>query len=255
MHAVAGNAVQVRFALPSAVVQPYVTAYCCTDVICSPQEPWMADYLHPQWANLRLLRPGGAMSAVGAGDLRRCPAFTVTGPSSRAARFRVQSGRSWGIGLLSLGWAKLFAAEASDYADRFVDGHADPVFARLRPLARALTASEGDCAADLVLIEVHMEQLLAEPGLPDPVIGRLQAALLEPDLATVVDLAAHLGITVRSLERLSRHTFGFPPKLLIRRGAGADGSAGSSGAGVARAGRRPHLPSRASLFAIARICR
>ena len=217
MHASAGNSVHLRFAVPSAAVQPFVTTYYCTDVICSPREPWLEDYLHPEWANLRFLGPGEVQSVIGAGALRPCPAFAVTGPTSRAAQFRMQSGRSWGIGLLPVGWAALFAAPASDYADRFVDGLADPLFAAFAPLAHALAARAGDYAQELALIEAHVEEVFVSVGPPDPAILALNAAVLDPDKITVADIAANLGMTVRSLERLSRRAFGFPPKLLIRR--------------------------------------
>lgn len=217
MHASAGNSVQLRFALPCEALQPFVTTYYRSDVICSPREPWLEDYLHPEWANLRFLGSGAVHSVIGPGELQPCPAFVVTGPTSRAARFRMQSGRSWGIGLLPLGWAALFASDASNYADRFVDGLADPLYAPFAPLARALAASTGDHAEELALIEEHMARIFATVGPPDPAVLALSAALLDPDMVAVADMAEHLGMTVRSLERLSRRAFGFPPKLLIRR--------------------------------------
>ncbi|MDP4604973.1 MAG: helix-turn-helix domain-containing protein [Erythrobacter sp.] len=217
MHAIAGSSVNLRFALPAEQLRPFVTTYYYTNVICSPREVWLEDYLHPEWANLRFLGRGDAQSAIGPGELRPCPAFTVTGPTSRAARFRVRSGRSWGIGLLPLGWATLFATRAGDYADRFVDGMADPAFAHFAPLARALAASDGDFASELALIEEHMAQVFAGAGAAEPAIAALNAALVDPDLVAVADLAARMGMNVRSLERLSCRAFGFPPKLLIRR--------------------------------------
>lgn len=217
MHAVSGNSVNLRFALPAPHLRAFVTTYYCTDATCSPREPWLEDYLHPEWANLRFLAHTEAYSAIGTGEPLRCPDFAVTGPTSRAARFRLRSGRSWGIGLLPEGWAALFAAQAGDYADRIVDGASDPVFAALVPLARALAASDGDYAKELALIEAHMERLFASALPVDPAIGALTAALVDPDLIAVVDLARRLDINVRSLERLSRRAFGFPPKLLLRR--------------------------------------
>ncbi len=221
MHAEVGSSVQLRFALPAAALQPFVTTYYCTEVICSPREPWMEDYLHPEWANLRFLGEGSAQSVIGAGELEPCPAFTVSGPTSRATRFRLRSGRNWGIGLLPLGWATLFAGNASDYADRVADGHADPLFAAFTPLAQALAASPEDHAHELALIEAHMAQIFAAAGTPDPAplraIAALTAALVDPDKVAVADIADHMGMTVRTLERLSRRAFAFPPKLLVRR--------------------------------------
>lgn len=222
MHPLAANAVRLRFALPDAPLRSFVTTYYCTEVSCAPHTPWLDDRLHPEWANLRFLARTGALSAIGEGELQPCPAFTVTGPTSRAARFRMGAGRSWGIGLLPLGWARLFAnAEASDFADRYLDGAADPHFAAFVPLADALAASAGDYAAELALIETHMARILAAAPPLDPAweaaILALNAALVDPEVTTVADIAARLGMTVRSAERLSARAFGFPPKLLLRR--------------------------------------
>jgi AraC-like DNA-binding protein len=217
MHAASGSSVNLRFALPAEPLRQFVTTYYCTDVVCSPREPWLEDYLHPEWANLRFLLHTEAYSVIGPGDLVPCPDFVVTGATSRAARFRVRSGRSWGIGLMPAGWAALFTAQAGDYADRFVDGMTDPAFARIVPLARALAASEGDYATELALIEEHMAALFADIQPVDPAIAALSEALLDPGLVAVADLAERLDMNIRSLERLSRRAFGFPPKLLLRR--------------------------------------
>jgi len=217
MHMAAGSSVNLRFVLPAEPLRPYVTTYYCTDAVCSPNQPWLEDYLHPEWANLRFLGRSEAYAAIGPGQPVRCPDFAVTGPTSRAVRFRLTSGRCWGIGLLPAGWAVLFAGQAGDYADRLVDGMADPAFAALVPLARALAAGTGDHAADLALIEAHMAALFAAAGPPDPAIAALTAALVDPELDAVTDLAERMGMTVRSLERLSRRAFGFPPKVLLRR--------------------------------------
>lgn len=221
MYAMTGHKVQFRFVLPAEPLRPFVTSYYRTDVVCPPRAPLLEDWLHPEWANLRFLASGPAQSVIGAGELQPCSAFTVTGPTSRAIRFRLGSGQNWGIGLLPLGWARLFARPASDYADRFVDGGADPVFAAFAPLAEAVAASGGDYATELALIEAHMERLLGgaatEAGPSDAAIAALHAALVDPGMLTVADLADAMGMTIRSVERLSCRAFGFPPKLLLRR--------------------------------------
>jgi AraC-like DNA-binding protein len=106
---------------------------------------------------------------------------------------------------------------AADYADRSVDGRADPAFAPFTSLADALAASGGDYAGELAVIQSHMAQLCAAAPPIDPAIAALNAALVDPDTVTVADLAARLGVAVRSVERLSRRAFGFAPKLLLRR--------------------------------------
>ena len=192
MHAASGSSVNLRFALPAEPLRPFVTTYYCTDAVCSPREPWLEDYLHPEWGNLRFLSQTEAHSVIGPGELQRCPRLTVTGPTSRAARFRLGSGRSWGIGLLPAGWASLFSVQAGDYADRFVDGLSDPAFAALAPLSHALATSGGDHASELALIEAHMATLFARAQPVDPAIAALTAALLDPELVSVAELVERL---------------------------------------------------------------
>lgn len=217
MHANIGNPVTIRFALPAAELRPYVTTFYRTEVSCSPAQPVLEDHLHPEWPNLRILAQGQAAAAVGSAPLSKSPLFAVTGPTSQATRFQVSSGCNWGIGLLPLGWAAFVDAEAGDYADRVVDGMADDAFARFRPLVRDLLLAEGDFEAELALIETHMARLAGQALKCDPSIKAINAALVDPEIASVGQLAERVGMSVRSLERLSRRAFGFAPKLLIRR--------------------------------------
>jgi AraC-like DNA-binding protein len=216
MQAADSNTVEVRFALPAPALAPFVTTFYCTEVIRAGPSGWIEDHLHPEWANLRFLPHAEAQQVIGPGELLRTPQVTLAGPTCRATRFRLAEGRAWGVGLLPAGWAALFGAQAGDYADRFVDALADPAFASLGPLAEELAATDGGFDAELAVIERHVAGLL-EGAVPDPAIALLNAALVDPDLATVAELAARMGMTVRSLERLARRAFGFPPKLLIRR--------------------------------------
>ncbi|MFL0672269.1 MAG: helix-turn-helix domain-containing protein [Erythrobacter sp.] len=216
MYAKPGKSVTVHFVLPAPELRPFVTTYYRTELVVGPGE-WVEDHLHPEWANLRFLSGTPAQAAIGGDPLVASPDFAVTGPTSRATRFRLGGGRSWGIGLLPLGWASLLRVEAGDYADRFVDGRRDRAFAALVPLADALARGRGDHAEDLALIEAHMARLFDQRLAADPAILALNDALVDPEMVSVADLAAQLGMNVRSLERLSRRAFGFPPKLLLRR--------------------------------------
>ncbi|MDY7097871.1 MAG: helix-turn-helix domain-containing protein [Pseudomonadota bacterium] len=216
MHTETGNAITIRFALPSAALQPFVTTYYLTEVKASAAEPVVEDYLHPEWPNLRLMATDWAQSAIGGGEMETAPAFAVTGPTSMPTRFRVSSGRSWGIGLMPLGWAKFFDAQAGDYADAFTDGNADDAFAALRPLARELSTARS-FAEEVSLIERHLSELLDRDIVKAEQIAAINSAILDPDIATASELADRVGMTLRSLERLSRRAFGFPPKLLLRR--------------------------------------
>ncbi|MEM7780319.1 MAG: helix-turn-helix domain-containing protein [Pseudomonadota bacterium] len=223
MHAQSGHseekpaAVTIRFALPAQKLLPFVTTYYYTHVVTSPSETVLEDYLHPEWPNLRFAKPGWAHGAIGDAPLAALPAFNVTGPTSLAGRFRVTSGRSWGIGLMPLGWSTLFEVPASEYADRITDGDQDDAFAAFRPLSAALASSSGDFAKELAIIEDHMEALALTKCPAGSAIERINAELIDPELATVAELAERVSMNVRSLERLSKRAFGFTPKLLLRR--------------------------------------
>ena len=217
MHSELGNAITIRFALPSAELRPYVTTYYFTEVAASPNEPILEDHLHPEWANLRFMRPGWSQSAIGDAPLEASPSFSATGPTSKAARFRIGSGRSWGIGLMPLGWACLVDGPASDYADRVADGNTDPAFSSFQPLASRLAESSGDFAEELSLIESHMAQIALRDCPNKKAILRINEELVDPELSTVGELAERVAMNVRSLERLSKRALGFTPKLLLRR--------------------------------------
>lgn len=217
MHGQSGNAITIRFALPSVELSPFVTTYYRTEAVTAPSGPPLEDYLHPEWANLRFMEDDWAQSAIGKEPLRRVPGFCVSGPSSVATRFRITSGASWGIGLMPLGWAAFADAPAGDYADRFVDGMADEAFGAFHALARDLSHGAGDFAEELAIIEAHMAQVARRIVSQEAAITAINQALVDPELATVGELADRVGMTVRSLERLAKRAFGFTPKLLLRR--------------------------------------
>lgn len=217
VHDMTGNGVTIRFALPSAELAPYVTTYYYSETRTSYKTSWLEDYLHPEWSNLRFLTEGASQAAIGSGDLADCPCFAITGPTSMATRFRNRSGRSWGIGLLPLGWAKFMGVPAGDYADRYVDGLVDPNFEHFAPLARQLAASDGNFDSELTLIENYMSSLASCPVRQVAEISAVNRALVDSSVSSVAQLAEEAGLTIRTLERLAHRTFGFTPKLLLRR--------------------------------------
>lgn len=209
--------VVIRFFAPSPQLAPYITTYYHTEVTL-PEGKQVSDWLHPEWANLRFFNGGIQKAAVGHEPPEQVPAITLAGPTSRAVRFEAGSMRSWGIGLLPLGWAKFISAPAEEYADRFVDAATETVTDIFRPLGDLLFAKGGSRPIDeAAMIDAFLLDRLAVAPADDPLVLRAHAALADPDVATVADLAERLQISGRSVERLSRRAFGFPPKLLLRR--------------------------------------
>jgi len=208
------GAVQARFFDPPAGLRRYFTSFYVVEIDGHVGD---ADYLHPEWANLRFFS-GSRPTAEGAnGDRVEHARFCATGPSSRAVRFSLGPTRMWGIGLLPLGWAMFFDKPAATLADRVVDGEAHPAFAPFAPLARNLFGAVADEQAELARITAHFT-VLARPSIPrEAQIVTLHAALIDADVTTARDLAQRTGLSQRTVERIAQAAFGFAPKLLLRR--------------------------------------
>lgn len=204
-----------RFFPLSPALAPYVTAIYLTEVK-APAGSRVEDHLHPEWANLRFVDGDATLGGIIGDPVATLPRFIVTGPTSKAGRFAAGTMRTWGIGLLPMGWAKFVPLPAEELADRICDGAAHPAFAAFAPLLGLLpTMNDDDAAARL--IDAHFVGLLGDAPADDPAILAAHNALIDEDLASVADLCDRLTLSERSVERLSRRAFGFAPKLLLRR--------------------------------------
>ena len=208
--------VRVRFRPPPEPLRRYFTTFYLVEVDV-PDGGLIDDCLHPEWGNLRLHQGATPSARTKGGSTLAGSTFAVTGPTSQSVDFSIGTTRMWGIGLLPLGWARFVGAPASDYADRLVDGHADPAFAPFAPLARSVYGPQRDPDGEFRRIADHFLGRLDE-NVPDETrIVALHTALVDPEARDVADLCERTGLAQRTLERLSRRHFGFPPKLLLRR--------------------------------------
>ena len=214
-----GN-VALQFFLPPADLGTCITTFYHTEVSRAGAGV-IEDRLHPEWGNLRIM-PGGIVdAAIGAGAMERAPHLSLTGPTSLATRFRHRAGRSWGIGMLPLGWARLIDVDASAHADRIHDAGADPRFAQLHGLVGCLDGSDTGSVKDLererTWLADFLQPLMAEPSPREDEIVQMQAVLVHPEIRSVAQLGAAMGMGLRTLERFARRYFGFTPQLLLRR--------------------------------------
>lgn len=216
MNAVLSSRAQMRFFQPDPVLAPYLSAIYLNDIEVAPGER-MVDMLHPEWANLRFMEGDPGVASIGPGPLQQTPSCVLAGPTCYSTRFETGTVRSWGIGFLPLGWTSFFGSPAELYADRAVDAEQDPEFQPLVALRPLLSDPNSDPHAQAAAINCHLIGLLSNARPPDPNVIRAHAALADPNVATVSELAASVGLPERSLERLSRRAFGFTPKLLLRR--------------------------------------
>lgn len=207
-----------RFFSPAPALTPYISTYYLTEVRVADGQR-LSDWLHPEWANLRFFSGNGnPMAAVGKDEPEPASRFTLAGPTSRAVHFSASTMRVWGIGLLPLGWAKFVMEPAEQYADRFVDGAIDRAGKPFLPLVDILGADHpGKPDEQAAQIDAHLLTLLVRARPDNAPLLATHAALADPEMASVTELAERVGMSGRSVERLSRRAFGFPPKLLLRR--------------------------------------
>lgn len=208
--------VEVRFHQPPEALRRYFTSFYSTDVSV-PSGQRVLDYLHPEWAGLRFVT-GEVPDAEIAGAAPLPPtAFIAHGPTSTTIRFTVGTLRMWGVGLLPLGWAKFVGTPADKLADVLVDGHDHPAFAGYAELADGLFSDQPDPAAELDRITDFFAARIDRKVSDEARILACHAALVDPDVATVAEMAEHTGLPAYTLERLCRRHFGFAPQLLLRR--------------------------------------
>jgi AraC-like DNA-binding protein len=208
--------VDVRFCPPPEDLRRFFTTFYQVEWTVADGGV-ISDYLLPEWANLRF-HTGSAPEAVTLSGKRIAgTAFPVTGPSSKAVHFTVGSTRMWGIGLLPLGWVKFVGAPAGEFADALLDGFTHPAFADFRDLAGTLFGDAPDTEAELARITAHFRARIDRPVPDEARIIAIHTALVDPETATVAQLVERAGISQRTVERICRRAFGFPPKLLLRR--------------------------------------
>lgn len=208
--------ITVRFHPPPDELRRYFTTFYLTDVRL-PDGQVVTDSLQPEWANLRFFSGAPPLSWIDGGDRVDGASFTATGPSIRNCHFRLGATRFWGIGLLPLGWARFVRQPAADHANLIADGHRHPSFAAFRPLADRLFGAEPDEAAELARIVDFFRQFGDHPTSDEARIQAIHAAVVDPMLVTVAELVARVSASQRTVERICHRSFGFSPKVLLRR--------------------------------------
>jgi AraC-like DNA-binding protein len=208
--------ISVRFYRLSEALRPYFTALYLFDIEC-PDGAVVEDYLHPEWAAMRFTHGIVPTACIGPGELVPQWPFVVSGPNSKSIHFGISTSRIWGLGLMPAGWAKFVDGHARDFADRTVNGAAGDafrLFAPIQELTRDLATSPEAIGRK---INAFLLRHLNRPSPHEAQILACHAALRNPEIANVAELAERLDLTARSLERLCGRYFGFPPKLLLRR--------------------------------------
>lgn len=216
-HVSQGGEVRAHFFRPAPELCRYFTTFYCVE-FASTETRDSFDYLHPEWANFRFVdgcKPVAEnFRGVRVGDT----SLYFTGPSSHAVRFEFDGSlRMWGVGILPLGWAKFIRTDAAEWADVLADGHAAPALEEFSELAHGLFQGGADVEGELARLNAFF---LARQNLPvtdEARILSIHTALIDPEVDSVAMLVDRAGASQRTVERVCRRAFGFPPKLLPRR--------------------------------------
>lgn len=174
------------------------------------------DHLQPGWGNLRFFSGDAPTATLPGGPTLDRACFTATGPSSLPTEFHLGTTRMSGIGLFPLGWAKFMRGPAADLANGLVDGDTHPAYGNFAGLADVIFRDEPDDEREYRIIIDHFLAL----DCPHPDQSRIMAvhaALVDPAVDSVTQLAGRANLSQRSLERLCHRFFGFSPKRLLRR--------------------------------------
>lgn len=211
-----GFSLEIRPYPLDAALEPYFSALYSFSITCSDGK-WLEDCLHPEWAAMRFTDENVTVRAgIYPEDQRDIGAFVGSGPTNRAFCFSVPTVRFTSLGLRAAGWARFVPFPASDLANRIVDG-SHPAFAAFVPLIEEMRGAGGDHAVAAARMNAYLSDLHERTPPAPPRVLACQAALRDPELHEVDDLADRVDVGRRTLERLCSRYFGFPPKLLLRR--------------------------------------
>jgi AraC-like DNA-binding protein len=206
--------VWLTYARPAAHLAAYVSGYHCMEVVTGSAGQ-ISDLAYPSWSVLRIMLGGTPWQAGLAGQLAPVPDAAVFGPSSHATHFQTTGGLLVGAGITPLGWVRMFAADASTFANRIapldelVGAAAAPFRQRLRQCS---TEVEWNAEFDAFFTA----RLAASPEVSEDVVA-VHRMLIDPQATTVEAIARKLDITPRHVGRIALHMFGLPPKVLLRR--------------------------------------
>ncbi|HEU4961480.1 MAG TPA: helix-turn-helix domain-containing protein [Sphingomonas sp.] len=204
----------IRYWRPDEALAGLVSGYHCYWVR-PPAGQVHHDVFYPGWSNLRFqfYSDGDWRVRIGENRFDPVPRASLFGPTSRAIYSESGAGLLVGAGLTPLGWSRLTALAAESVADRVV-----PLDTILGAEAGRLHAAlaEGEDAVKRVF-DAWFREHLREPRRGDDRIVALHALLTDAEPGGVAEAAARIGVHPRHLSRLVRKSFGFTPKLLLRR--------------------------------------
>lgn len=200
----------------SADMAPYVGGYYLQAIEAAGEEPHV-DAFPPGAAHLRVLVSGGVNWRVrpAGGDWVEPEAVSLFGPTRAVTWSESGTGVWLGAVIRPRGWLRLLDQPARVWAGR-IEGA--PTLGQHQPQElRAALGRLNDENSIPDTFERFLREAMAPMTADEASVGRMEAALLDPSIGTVREMSEVARLSLRSLERLASRTFGFSPKLLLRR--------------------------------------
>jgi AraC-like DNA-binding protein len=204
-----------RFILPAPELRRYFSSYYFVE-IATPGGVELDDLLYPEWASARFMLEGMIPASLVPDPVVPVPRASMTGPTGRACHVRCSFARMAGIGMLPTGWYRFVGESAHLYADAVFDVETEPAFEIFGAIWRDI-AGLRDHREIAAVFDRHLLAVLGPADDREDEIERVHAALADPEITDVGQLAERVGLNNQYVERLCRRVFGFPPKRLLRR--------------------------------------
>ncbi|MGB7412299.1 MAG: helix-turn-helix domain-containing protein [Sphingopyxis granuli] len=141
----------------------------------------------------------------------------IIGPTSGRVR-AISNGPTqiFGFGMLPAGWAALMGADAEKLTDRAIDA-ADLFGDWVNEVASRVHDAASD--TERLVIGNNFVREVLKRGEPAPMwfIRTVDRWLTETASPHVPDLVAATGMSIRSVERMTKHFYGLSPRMLARK--------------------------------------
>lgn len=201
---------------PSAELAPYISGYHL-DAAGQHGHEFVRDPIMPGEASLVVVvsRSAGWRVRTPCGSRLPPAPLSLFGPSGALMWSESPPAVVVKATIRPRGWLRLLNTSAKDWANRI--DQAPPVRGvDWRHFHAAACALSEDRAVP-ELFDDLFHRLLGPPSRHEARVDLIEAALLNPAITTVSELAGSTGLSARAIERISNYAFGFRPKLLLRR--------------------------------------
>lgn len=142
---------------------------------------------------------------------------TIIGPTSGSVRAICRGPTAlYGFGIMPAGWAALMGSEAEKLTDRAIN--AEDLYGSWIDEAVKALMTAGSTDARLVVANNIVREIM-KPGEPAPIwfIRTVDSWLTDSASPQVADLVEAAGMSIRSVERMTKHYYGLSPRMLARK--------------------------------------